>query len=160
MEHWLGIFIALYVGSRAIDTFTRYGPQPEKTVDDHGHGHGGDKKTVEMPYLAPSGAEEAGKAFQTMTRRGFENFTGKAFIFFNTIFNDTDKRNSILDPFTCIIRLAILSFKPVGTKISIHNNKISYHDPNILQGALRWTYGDNREDLHNIYNPIRKVIES
>ena len=62
MEHWLGIFIALYVGSRAIDTFTRYGPQPEKTVDDHGHGHGGDKKTVEMPYLAPSGAEEAGKA--------------------------------------------------------------------------------------------------
>ena len=89
----------------------------------------------------------------------FDNFTGKAFMFFNTIFKDTDKRNSILDPFTCIIRLAILSFKPVGTKISIHNNKISYHDPNMLQGALRWTYGDNREDLHNIYNPIRKVIE-
>ena len=55
MEHWLGIFIALYVGSRAIDTFTRYGPQPEKTEDKHGHGHAGEQKTVEM--FAPSAGE-------------------------------------------------------------------------------------------------------
>ena len=38
----------------------------------------------------------------------------------------------------------------------LKNNKITFIDPNILQGAIRWTYGDKREDLHNIYKPIIK----
>jgi hypothetical protein len=72
-------------------------------------------------------------------------------------FNNGDKK-SILDPLTCIIRLAILSFKPVGTKISVYENKISYNDPCVLQGPVRWSYGDKRGDLHNLYNPIKKAI--
>tara|TARA_Y100000310_G_scaffold330498_1_gene402264 strand:- start:706 stop:1329 length:624 start_codon:yes stop_codon:yes gene_type:complete len=68
------------------------------------------------------------------------------------------EKNTILDPLTCIIRLAILSFKPVGTKISISNHRISYCEPSIFQGTLRLAFGDNREDLHNIYNPLRKAI--
>tara|TARA_B100000795_G_scaffold106763_1_gene78800 strand:+ start:811 stop:1455 length:645 start_codon:yes stop_codon:yes gene_type:complete len=73
-----------------------------------------------------------------------------------SFFYNKDVKNYVLDPLTCIVRCAILSFKPIGTKLSIHNNKITFIDPTILQGALRWSYGDKREDLHNIYNPIIK----
>ena len=75
----------------------------------------------------------------------------------STIFNMKQEKNMILDPLTCIIRLAILAFKPPGTKISINNNKITYCEPSIFQGTLRLAFGDNREDLHNIYNPIKKA---
>ncbi len=81
---------------------------------------------------------------------------GKIYNYYINFFNKPD---SILDPLTCVIRLAILEFKPENTKISISNNKIKYCDPNILQGTLRWTNGDNREDIHNIYNPIIKALE-
>ena len=81
--------------------------------------------------------------------------------FFGSIFG-THQKNSkyfIIDPFTCMVRLAILSFKPQGTKISIINNMIKYNDPNIFQGTIRWSQGDNRDDLHNLYRPITKAIE-
>ena len=68
-------------------------------------------------------------------------------------------KHFILDPLTCIIRCSILSYKPKGTKISIYENRIAFCDPNILQGTLRWTSGDKREDLHNIYNPIIKSTQ-
>ena len=76
-----------------------------------------------------------------------------------SLFFNNEVRKSVLDPLTCIIRCAILSFKPHGTKISIQNNKINYHDPTFLQGTIRWSQGDKREDLHNIYNPILKSTE-
>ena len=78
--------------------------------------------------------------------------------FFNNIFYESTK-HSIIDPLTCLIRLSLLEFKPKNTKISIKNNKITYNDPNVLQGTIRWSNGDNREDIHNIYNPILKAIQ-
>ena len=75
-----------------------------------------------------------------------------------SILSSKDK-NLILDPFSCIIRLALLTFKHEGIKISISNNKISYHEPNFLQGTIRWSNGDNRNDLHNLFNPIIKSLE-
>tara|TARA_B110001450_G_scaffold127246_1_gene119734 strand:+ start:2740 stop:3222 length:483 start_codon:yes stop_codon:yes gene_type:complete len=36
---------------------------------------------------------------------------------------------------------------------------IKYNDPNIFQGTIRWSQGDNRDDLHNLYRPITKAIE-
>ena len=89
----------------------------------------------------------------------FKKFINHSIInFFNTLFYD-NKSNSIIDPFTCLIRLAVLVFKPEHTKLSIKNNKISYNDPHLLQGTIRWTNGDNREDIHNIYNPIIKALQ-
>ena len=78
--------------------------------------------------------------------------------FLNNVFLERDPRNSILDPMTCIVRLGILGFKECGTKISVADNSIKFNNPNIFQGAKRWSMGDNREDLHNIYNPIKKVV--
>ena len=68
------------------------------------------------------------------------------------------KKDSILDPLTCLLRLSILEFKPLGTKVSLNNNKIKYNEPNVLQGAMRWTNGDTREDLHNLFNPLKKAV--
>ena len=85
--------------------------------------------------------------------------TQKAVDLFNSFFTKKNNKNLIIDPFSCIVRLAILSFKPKGTKISIYDNKITYNDPTVFQGPIRWSQGDNREDLHNLYSPIVKALE-
>jgi len=58
-----------------------------------------------------------------------------------------------------MIRLAMLAFREIGTKISINNNRIIIIQPSIIQGTLRWTYGDTRQDLHHLLHPIVKAIE-
>ena len=57
------------------------------------------------------------------------------------------EKNLILDPMSCFIKLGILAYKLPGTKISITKNKISFHEPNIFQGPIRWSNGDNRNDF-------------
>lgn len=69
------------------------------------------------------------------------------------------EKNTILEPLTCIIKLGILSFKTKGTKVSINNNRITFHEPGLLQGTIRWTQGDAREDLHNLCYPIIKATQ-
>jgi hypothetical protein len=65
----------------------------------------------------------------------------------------------LMEPLSTMIRLAILQFKPEGTKISIHSNKITFQPPTILQGPIRWSNGDKRNDLHNLYLPISIACE-
>ena len=74
-------------------------------------------------------------------------------------YNNMSNRNLILEPFCCIMRIILLEYKPEGTKISIQNNSILYNDPTFYQGILRSLYGDNREDIHNLYSPILKGFE-
>ena len=75
------------------------------------------------------------------------------------LFTQTDNKNVILEPISCIIKLVLLDYKTEGTKISISNNSIDYYEPSQFQGILRNINGDGREDLHNIYNPILKAVE-
>lgn len=89
------------------------------------------------------------------------------FIKFNTslminIFNgwkNNKEKNIIIDPLSCLIKLALLTFYPVGTKISISDNRINISEPSIFQGTFRFLNGDGREDLHNLCIPILKGIE-
>ena len=74
-------------------------------------------------------------------------------------YNTMNNRNLILEPFCCILRIILLEYKPNGTKISIQNNSIQYYDPSFYQGFLRSFYGDNREDIHNLYAPILKGFD-
>jgi len=74
-------------------------------------------------------------------------------------YNNMSNRNLILEPFCCIMRIILLEYKSIGTKISIQNNSILYNDPSFYQGILRSFYGDNREDIHNLYSPILKGFE-
>lgn len=87
--------------------------------------------------------------------------TGKlmnAFTNLNALFkkNDSIKNSNLqlLEPLTCIVRLAMLNFQEIGTKIAIYNNRISSQLPNLIQGAKRWAYGNKRNELHNLYKPI------
>ena len=81
-----------------------------------------------------------------------------AYNFFKNFFREPENKSFILDPLSVVIRLGILSFKPRGCKISINDNKIRYNEPCIFQGPIRWSHGDAREDLHNLYFPIIKAL--
>ena len=74
-------------------------------------------------------------------------------------YNINMNRNLILEPFNCILRIILLNYKKEGTKISVQNNSIQYSDPSLYQGILRSIYGDNRDDIHNLYAPILKAYE-
>ena len=65
--------------------------------------------------------------------------------------------SQVLDPFSCLIRLCLLNYKPIGTKLSFTNNKIIFQEPDFLQSAKRWSSGDSRQHIHNLYNPIFKL---
>jgi hypothetical protein len=60
----------------------------------------------------------------------------------------------LLEPLTTIIRLAALSFYPKGTKIALSNNKIYYQEPDVFQGIYRWSFGNKRDELHQLFRPI------
>lgn len=77
----------------------------------------------------------------------------------NSLWKSNNNKNQILDPISCIIRLGMLSYKSEGSKVSINDNKISFHENRFFQGILRWNSGDSRDDLHNLHNPIQKISE-
>ena len=60
----------------------------------------------------------------------------------------------LLDPLSVIIKLAILSNKPIGTKLLIHNNIIYFQEPGPFQVLCRVIYKSNKTDLQYMYNPI------
>jgi hypothetical protein len=74
-----------------------------------------------------------------------------------TIPDDNNNKNIktfILDPLSIIVKLAILSNKPVGTKLLIQNNVIYFQEPGPFQSLCRMVYKSNKTDLQYIYNPI------
>jgi len=74
-----------------------------------------------------------------------------------TIQDDNNNKNIktfILDPLSVIVKLAILSNKPVGTKLLIQNNVIYFQEPGPFQSLCRMVYKSNKTDLQYIYNSI------
>ena len=66
----------------------------------------------------------------------------------------------LLDPLSVIIKLAILSNKPVGTKILIQNNIIHFQEPGVFQAVCRVFFNSNKTDLQYIYNPIQIACQA
>ena len=60
----------------------------------------------------------------------------------------------ILDPLSVIIKLAILSKKDLGCKLSIYNNILYFQEPGIFQPLVRYLFNNNKNDLNYLYNPI------
>ena len=60
----------------------------------------------------------------------------------------------ILDPLSVIVKLAILSNKPIGTKLLIQNNVVYFQEPGPFQAFCRIFYKSNKTDLQYMYNPI------
>jgi hypothetical protein len=63
-------------------------------------------------------------------------------------------KSYILDPLSVIIKLAILSNKPIGTKILIQNNVVYLQEPGPFQSICRMIYNTNKTDLQYLFNPL------
>ncbi len=89
------------------------------------------------------------------------DYISNALHILNTIlkFTNNKDKNVILDPLSTLIKLSLLKFSPINTKISIGDNIVTILDPGVLQGPYRFINGDGREDLHNLYIPIIKSLE-
>jgi len=70
-----------------------------------------------------------------------------------------DQHLFILDPLSVIIKLAILSNKPIGTKLCISRNIIYFQEPGMFQGLCRYFLKTNKTDLQYLYNPIELVCK-
>lgn len=68
--------------------------------------------------------------------------------------NNTNIRSFVLDPLSVIIKLAIISNKPVGTKIRIYNNIIYLQEPGPFQAICRYVLKNNKSEIQYLYNPI------
>jgi len=71
----------------------------------------------------------------------------------------TNQKNLILEPLSCILKIILFQFEKEGTKVSVSDNAILFNEPNVTQGIIRSFYGDCREDLHNLYHPLIKATE-
>ena len=60
----------------------------------------------------------------------------------------------LLDPLSVIIKLAIISQKEIGVKISISNNILYIQEAGVFQSIVRYYFNSNKGDLHLLYNPI------
>jgi len=65
----------------------------------------------------------------------------------------------LLDPLSTIIKLAILSNKPIGTKISINKNVIYFQEPGPFQAFCRYVFNSNKTDIQYIYNPMELACQ-
>ena len=65
----------------------------------------------------------------------------------------------VLDPLSVIIKLAILSNKPVGTKVMIQNYVIHFQEPGYFQALCRYVMNSNKQDLQFLYNPIKLACQ-
>ena len=75
------------------------------------------------------------------------------------VFQKKKERNVIIDPFSCLVKLSLIKYLEEGTKITIYQNRLNFNTPSYVQGIVRFLYGDNREDLHNILLPLQKCVE-
>jgi hypothetical protein len=66
----------------------------------------------------------------------------------------SSSKNDILDPLSIIVKLFIYYYKPLGTKISIGNNRIYIQDSTYIQGLLRRYNGDSKNDINILLCPI------
>jgi hypothetical protein len=80
-----------------------------------------------------------------------------------TLPDDNNKINIqlyILDPLSVIIKLAIISNKPIGTKIRIDNNIIYLQEPGPFQAICRYMFKSNKTDIQYLYNPIELACQN
>lgn len=73
--------------------------------------------------------------------------------------NTTNSKIYVLDPLSVIIKLAIISNKPIGTKIMIDNNVIYLQEPGPFQSLCRYFQKINKTHISYLYNPIELACQ-
>ncbi len=65
----------------------------------------------------------------------------------------------ILEPLQVMMQLALLSYSPIGTKVSVSNNILHLHQPSMFQGVYRWYNSDGKDDLYYLFHAIRRYYK-
>ena len=63
-------------------------------------------------------------------------------------------KSDFIDPFSIIVILALLKYKPIGTKIHIGKSVIQLDEPKFAQSIVRTLHRNRKEDLKRIYHPL------
>jgi hypothetical protein len=66
----------------------------------------------------------------------------------------------VLDPLSIIIKLAILSNKPIGTKFRVQDNVMYIQEPGYFQSICRIYYSANKTEIQYLYNPIHFACDN
>jgi hypothetical protein len=67
-----------------------------------------------------------------------------------------ERFETILEPLQAILQIALLSFYPVGTKLTIQNNIMTLQPPTYSQSMARWYNNDTKEDLYFLFNVFHR----
>ena len=73
--------------------------------------------------------------------------------------NNKNDGNQILEPFSTILKLVIISFKEKGTKLAIQGDNLYIQSPTFYQGGVRWFHGNKREEIHYLLKPLIRCVE-
>lgn len=82
----------------------------------------------------------------------------KSVINYNIFNKFLNRKHQILDPMATIIKLILLNFYPINTKIYFSNNKIYIDQPHNTQFIERFINGDSRNDISILGNTLYKFV--
>jgi hypothetical protein len=74
--------------------------------------------------------------------------------------HETKLENYSYDPLLTCVKLAMLIFHENGTKLSLYNKKIYVQPPSYTQGASRKLYGNSKEELVNLFIPLKQCLNT
>ena len=79
---------------------------------------------------------------------------------YNSITNKKKERfNIILEPLQAIIQIALLSFAPNDSKLTIYNNILFIQIPNWNQSIIRTYYNDSKNDIFFLFNVFTRFTK-
>lgn len=70
-----------------------------------------------------------------------------------------DDKNYIVDPFTCLCKIALLYFMPIGTKLSINHHVLHIQKPTSYQWIERLKNRDAGSDISHLNVPFIKAMK-
>ena len=73
---------------------------------------------------------------------------------YSQIRQQSETHMEFLDPLCTILKLCVINFKPIGTKISVRDNSINIQDASVFQTLFRTIHNDSREQLFQLKFPI------
>tara|TARA_A100001015_G_scaffold315708_2_gene428156 strand:- start:593 stop:1465 length:873 start_codon:yes stop_codon:yes gene_type:complete len=83
-------------------------------------------------------------------------YNGLAFIYSNMSSSKKERLSTILEPLQSMVQLALLSFSPIGSKLSIYENLLSVQIYKWNQSLIRNYYNDKKDDLYYLFNVINR----
>lgn len=83
-------------------------------------------------------------------------YNGLAFLYSNMGTTKKERLSTILEPLQSMVQLSLLTFSPVGSKVSIYENLLSIQVYKWNQSIIRNYYNDKKDDLYYLFNVINR----